>query len=263
MKECSDIRGLLDAFVDNEMSSTEAAAVQRHVESCSSCSAHVESLLKLKATLSELPRPKASGSLREQLVQRLRGEKRPLPVALGGRWGLVVAGVAAAMLVVAVSWWAGSYRADQRMYASMLANHQRPISPEAATDMMTSDRQSLWRWLNQRTSFIMPSSLLARSEMALAGGRVLSMDGEKVASIQYHMGEKRVSLFAMESHGPMPTSARKSTFKGQPLFIDTYQGYNVVMWREGDLLICAVSALAHSGLMKMLFDGQPKEPLKV
>lgn len=263
MKECSDIRGLLDAFVDNEMSSTEAAAVQRHVESCSSCSAHVESLLKLKAALSELPGPEASGSLREQLVQRLRGEKRPLPVVLGGRWGLVVAGVAAAMLVVAVSWWAGSYRADQRMYASMLTDHQRPLSPDAATDMMTSDRQALWQWLNEHTSFFLPSSLVSRSTLALLGGRIATMGGDEVAAVQYHMGEKRVSLFAMESHAPMPTSARKSTFKGQPLFIDTHQGYNVLMWREGDLLICAVSALAHGGLMKMLFDGQPKEPLKV
>ncbi len=61
----------------------------------------------------------------------------------------------------------------------------------------------------------------------------------------------------------MPASSRKRMFKGRALFIDTYKGYNVFMWHEGGLLVCAVTALDSKEIMDMLFEDISEGPLKV
>ena len=266
MNKCSDVQDLLDAYIDNELSSSEAAAVQRHVESCHTCSAHLKELEELKRALREAPRPQVSLQLRERVVQGIRQEKRsPISLLLRGRpHGLIAAGLAAAALVAGVILWSGGlFKAQEPMYASILADHRRSLSSTAKTDMMTSDRQALWSWLNEHTSFLLPPSLVARIKLGLLGGRFMKMDGEEAASIQYSWKGGRVSLIAMDSHDPMPASSRKRMFKGRALFIDTYKGYNVLMWHEGGLLVCAVTALDSKEIMDMLFEDISEGPLKV
>jgi anti-sigma factor RsiW len=264
MQECQSVQRLLDAFIDNEVCSSEAALVQQHIEDCSECASLLEDLLALKKTLRELPQDKPSPALKARVLERLDKEaKGRIPAWLGFRpWPLAV-GAAAALIVLAVIWQGGFVKFSEPMYPLMLADHHHVLSSKAETDMMSEDPEALWKWMNERSPFPIPSSLVSRSKLSLVGGRVAKMKGEDMVSIHYMHAEKQVSLHAMKSQAPMPSSAKKMMVKGMPLFVDRYEGYNVVMWKEGGLLVCAVSDLQKDSLIDMIVEAHPGKPLEV
>ncbi len=264
MEECRSVQWLMDAFIDNELLSSEAAVVQRHVESCPSCSALLEDLIAIKNSLRELPHERPSPELKTSILGRLEEEEQRRP-AFWRRRPLLSLSLAASAAVVALAvfWAAGALRLDEPMYSSMVADHQRVLSPASTTDMMTHDPEALWHWLNQQSSFAIPSSLVFRKSMDLIGGRITTMDGDKVVSIRYRQDNRNASFHIMERHTSMPSSAKKKMVKGMFLFVDKYRGYNIVMWKEGGFLVCAVSDLQQASLFEMIVESSPERGLEV
>lgn len=266
MAECQNIQRLLDAFIDNELASSEAAAVQSHIESCASCSTQLEDLLSLKRVLQEMPRPEVPPGL-EHRVQRIAEEARSTrPRAWSARrWWLLSAGAAtaAALVLLVVLGKGGLSSASKPMYASMIEDHRHLLSKSSKMDMMSDDREALWNWLRGKVSFSVPSSLVYRAELSLEGGRVIKEKGEETVSIKYKWEGQRTSLYAMKDGPPMPAGAEKIMVKGKPLYFDRYEGHNVMMWEEEGLFVCAVSTLARDKLIKMLMEVQAGRPLEV
>lgn len=265
MPECQNVQRLLDAFIDNELSSSEAAVVQQHLEDCSQCASLLEDLLALKEALRELPQEKAPPQLRARVLESLEKESRGrVRTRLGLRlWPLGVGAAAAALVVLALFWRVGFLPLEKPMYSSMLADHRNTLSESAETDMMSEDPKALWRWMNERSPFPIPSSLVSKSKLSLVGGRVAKMNGDDMVSVRYVESGMDISLHAMKGQASIPSTAHKMMVKGMPLYVDSYKGYNVVLWKEGGLLVCAMSELKRDSLIDMIVETYPAKPLEV
>lgn len=265
MQECEDIQRLLDAFVDDELLSSEVAAVQRHLDSCPTCARLLEDLLSLKQRLRELPGDEPPAHLRARVLERLEAEGGEPRTFLKGRlgWSLSLGAAAAALVVVAVVWGGKALGPKEPMYSSLVTDHRHKLSPSEPGDMMSKDPKALAKWLNGHASFSIPETLVARQKFHLMGGRVTKMDGKEMVSIRYEVSKKPTSLHVMGGDAPMPPTAKKEMVKGMPLYVDRHRGYNIVMWKEGGLLVCAVSALRKDSLLEMIADSQPGKPLEI
>jgi anti-sigma factor RsiW len=264
MQDCQNVEWLLDAYIDNELLSSEVAAVQKHLESCSKCSAHLNDLLALKEGLRELSKERSSPHLRARILGQFESEKRGrLAAWVGLRWRPLAVGALATLVVLAAFLGPQLLLPDQPMYSSILLDHSHQLSPDEPTDMMSKDPEALWRWLNRRASFKVPPSLVSRSKFDLVGGRVMKKNNEEVVSIRYEVSDTKATFHVMESQVEMPASAQKQMVEGIPIFIDRYRGYNIVMWEEGGLLVCAVSALNEDSLLAMIIDAHPDKPMEI
>lgn len=264
MQDCKSVQRLFDAYIDNELLSSEVATVQGHLEACTNCSALLDELLALKEGLGSLPREKAPPHLKARILKQLEEERKGRPaLGRGLRWRpLAVGALAAAVLLVAFLGHKLIFPYEP-MYSTILMDHYHQLSPAAKTDMMSKDPGALWTWLNQHAPFHVPSSLVMRKKLTLVGGRVAKMNGEEIVSIRYEASDEKATFHVMERQVRMPSSAKKEMVEGTPIFIDSYRGYNIVMWKEGGLQICAVSALSKDSLVAMVIDAHPLKPMKI
>src|SRR5262245_10246117 len=83
---CEDVQGLLDAYVDGELSARDRAAVGGHVESCESCARDMARIRALSRRVRELGR-------------------HPLPDGMPGRIAAMV--VSATRRHRPAAWWPG------------------------------------------------------------------------------------------------------------------------------------------------------------
>lgn len=115
--QCETFIQLLDAYVDNELDSSENEQVQSHVQSCDDCKAQIKQIESLKVSLSTLPRRQMKQDLADSLDAVLGSAVRVgspdqtptsssdhnvVPIAGRRRW-VVAAASAAAVLVVAMA----------------------------------------------------------------------------------------------------------------------------------------------------------------
>jgi hypothetical protein len=105
---CSDIRLLLSAYVDNEATPEEAAQARTHIAACADCASHFAFLRLTSRALSQTPEVFPSASLsariaaatyeRPTFADRIAGWLRPAPVRVG--LGAAMAAGLAMVLIV-------------------------------------------------------------------------------------------------------------------------------------------------------------------
>ena len=74
---CLKVLDLLPRFIENDFSEEEAEEIREHLESCPSCKAEYESMLKLMDTLETLPLLAVPPSFKEAVMRQLPTEKKP------------------------------------------------------------------------------------------------------------------------------------------------------------------------------------------
>ena len=80
--ECSDVAGLLQPFVDGELSDEECERVASHLEGCRGCRAAVSEQSWVRATLRALPREPAPQAVRAKILLALDELDREAAAAL-------------------------------------------------------------------------------------------------------------------------------------------------------------------------------------
>ncbi len=113
---CANVRALLSAFVDGEISPRDRQLVESHLANCPECSAEVEALKAASSLVRSLPRPELPDDFHASLVRKVNAEavaarteaahpRQGFQGFRGFRFQLrTVAIVAAALIVV---FWAG------------------------------------------------------------------------------------------------------------------------------------------------------------
>ena len=154
---CETFVPMLDAFVDNELDSSEKEQVLAHVQSCDDCKRQVKEIEALKTTLSALPRRKMSIDLADSFDQILTKEsqvastKSDNVIAINGkrRW-IVAFASAAAVVVIAIAGSMVSKSGVQQVANSNLPNESQSVDQRqerqgnaAKNGINTQDKNSL------------------------------------------------------------------------------------------------------------------------
>jgi predicted anti-sigma-YlaC factor YlaD len=74
---CLKVLDLLPRFIENDFTEEEAEEIRKHLDSCLSCRAEYDSMLKLMDTLETLPVLSVPPSFKEAVMRQLPSAKKP------------------------------------------------------------------------------------------------------------------------------------------------------------------------------------------
>lgn len=99
--ECREIRPLLSAYMDNDLTPAELRAVQTHVATCAECAAVLQEYRQLRSQVRSLPQPVPPPALRASVFARATpAYRRRAAVVTFGQRGLTFGALAAVAVAV-------------------------------------------------------------------------------------------------------------------------------------------------------------------
>ena len=184
-------------------------------------------------------------ALKRKLAAEWPGLVAPEPSAWQ-RWSrsLVPALTAAAVLLTVVPLY--YQRASERgsvMVAEAVNDHLRMLSSQHPLDIENGGMHQVKPWFQGRLDFAPVVRFLGDQDFPLQGGAVGYYLDRKAAVFVFHRRLHAVSLFVFRADGlPWPTRGLQRIGPAQAQ-VSAARGFNLVLWREGELGYALVSDL--------------------
>lgn len=226
----------LSAFVDRELQSANAQAVQQHLSECSSCTLRVLSAMQLKAATARAgQRFVPAADTLSRLTAQLQPKKpvrvysfRPAafrPMA----WGALAA---ALVLTVSFLGWRQTRQANA-LSAELLDQHLATLSSSASPQVLSTDRHTVKPWFQGKLpfSFNLPEPSALPADTALKGANLVYLNDQPAALLLFMLHKHEVSVFLTQRAG-MPLSLTPRS---------TRSGFTIHSANTRDLCITAVS----------------------
>lgn len=247
---CDEAGELIGAYRDEELTPAERRTLEAHLTACPACRGRLADEERVGRAIREQARHIASAGLEGRVIATLAREKAELPpevtvlpkVSAGqpraSSWP-GWAGIAAALLVVAVlssagTWWAAGLRSQAGAIARDVANaHIRSLLQEAPVQVASSDQHTVKPWFAGRADFAPNVRDLEASGFPLIGGRLDYVDDRRVGVVVYKRRQHVINVFAW----PVRSGADSAPVKS------VRNGYNLVGWTRGGVAYWAVSDL--------------------
>jgi anti-sigma factor RsiW len=217
-------------LIDEEIDAVRARRVDTHLRACVRCAAQFRLHRAMRAMMS-------SANLRFRAPPGLRTRvKELLPLAAAGAscrrtmfrgfaFGSALSAAAASLLMIAVI----RSNQDQVIVSDVVSAHLRSLQGNHLTDVQTGDHHGVKPWFSDRLGVAPPVPDLTSQGFSLIGGRIDYVLGKSVAAIVYRRSDHVINLFVAQG-AQAEQSAR----------VKTMQGFNVALWSEKGLNLCAV-----------------------
>jgi anti-sigma factor RsiW len=234
---CHALQTQLTPYLDGELVDEARLSVESHLVACQACSRQLEverHNLSLLRSLARQGAPPAPERLRREVFSRIDRDGRRATMVRAGWLGAAAAGVA----LVAV---AGTheYRSHQlRLYEEDAAlRHARKLPLEIEQQGPAAIEAWFSGKLDHRVA--LPHFLNARA----AGARILQVRDKPAALIRYDQGSHPMSLFVF------PDS--EAAVGAEPA-VGSSHGFNVVSWRDGEVVYQLVTELSLADIRELL-----------
>jgi len=229
---CHEVRGVLDAYVDNELGPAEAAAVREHLDGCATCRHRLADLESLGRLVRRIPYHAAPEALRVRIATARGGAWRASSVLASVAVLAIVASLAGAGLLVRSLHSDRSTEATRALADALVDNHVRALMGEHLLDVTSSDQHTVKPWFQGKLDFSPPVEDLASLGFPLVGGRVEYVGGKQAAALIYRRRQHTINLFVWPaSDEAAPTDVRST------------RGFQVRHWTRGGMTFWAVSDL--------------------
>ncbi len=251
--DCTEVRRLIDAYVDGELDLVRHTEIDSHLEQCAGCRARVEARRAVQSTVRE-----AAPYFRAPQTLGLRVRQR-VGVRPSSTWRAVVVPALAAGLILclgsAVVWLLRTRPAENDLLArDIVSSHIRSLMPGHLADVPSSDQHTVKPWFDGRADFSPPVPDLASQGFPLVGGRLDYVDGQTVAALVYRRRQHVINVFVWPSASPSGIEELRPR-----------HGYNLFRWAAGGNAFWAISDL-NSGELRQFVDlfrrqsGDPATP---
>jgi anti-sigma factor RsiW len=230
---CNDATGLVHALIDGELDAVNAREVEAHTARCARCAAELKAHRALSEAIGMAKlRYTAPSSLRQRIDQAI-----PVPAAPINRRsllkGFALGSITSAAAAASVAFLVVGQDRDQRILSDAVSAHLRSLQPERLTDVLSSDQHTVKPWFNGRIDLAPPVIDLAAQGFRLIGGRLDYIDGKPVAVLVYRRRVHVINLFVSQDTTAATSIAPQETF----------QGFNILRWRDQGLSLLAISDL--------------------
>jgi anti-sigma factor RsiW len=245
--DCEDVRLHLHDDQRAQLGPELHRELRAHLERCPAC-AHEEAAEHVLTEVLErrLPQHPASLALKRRLMAQwptTRGTTRPW--WSGWRRALVPALAAALVLAVGLPLYReltpGARGDATAMVAEAVNDHVRLLQRDGPLEVESGGIHQVKPWFAGRLDFAPVVSFEGDAEFPLQGGAVGYFVDRKAAVFVYRRRLHPVSLFVFRADG-LPWPARGLTpIGGAAAYTSVSRGFNVILWRAGDLGYALVS----------------------
>jgi anti-sigma factor RsiW len=250
---CAEMRLLIQADLDGELTPADTAGVEAHMHRCPSCAAVQTQLMVLServrqevpqfvppeglltavqariAAIARSPEPTAEAANDDRSVRwhRLLGTRLASFAPFGGGFAL---GACLALVFLLPN--------TSGLPDAVVSDHIRALQPGHLMDVVSTDQPTVNPWFDGRLDFAPPVKDLRTDGFPLTGGRLDYLAGKPVAALIYQRRQHVIDLYVWPDgshldHGP--TEGSRS-------------GYNYVRWSQHGMAFWAVSDLAANEL---------------
>jgi anti-sigma factor RsiW len=241
---CEEVQDLASAWLDNEVSESDARAVAEHVAGCETCRAIIADMRLMSRGMARLGREPAPPGFEQRIRITLAGERGGdagrafAPFRAQSRFAgfaRQAASMAAVCLLSVFGTWAVMQQQGAALSAEhdVVAAHVRSLLQDSPIQVPSSDAHTVRPWFNGKVEFAPPVKDLAAEGFPLVGGRLDYVDGHRVATLVYRRRLHTVSVFVW------PEGAAAHAGKPKP----RVEGLNVLTWSKDGMVWWAVSDL--------------------
>jgi anti-sigma factor RsiW len=242
----------VQAYFDGELDAGASLDIERHLDSCGECTALLQ---ELKTSCGALRQQglyrRASPQLRSRIAESLDREQdsrqwleRWIPRQRQFWFGAGTGALATAFASV-LAFFLISTDISTPLVADLTTAHLRSLLENHLIDVASSDQHTVKPWFAGHADVSPPAVDFPKEDYRLVGGRLDYVDGKRMPVVVYRHGAHVINVFAWAQRGEAVPSAT------------TRNGYHLVFWQSGDLILCAVSDTAMddlNGLVRLLQD---------
>jgi mycothiol system anti-sigma-R factor len=243
---CSEIRAKLHAYVDGELTVSEATEVDGHCMECPQCAAVACAEREFRLLLRRQPRDGAPPELRARIVRRIH---REAAVTKGRRWFALPAAAAAAAAVIVLMLFPA--RTPPPLVADLVDKHIAYAQIERPAELASADSREVAEWFQSRAGMRVTVPDYSRSGIKLAGARLAEAHERKAAYLLYEKGRTLLSVFmvpASASEAPLP--GRRVSYRDHDYAAYEHKGFRTVSWSDGQAVYGLVSMLDYDALLE-------------
>jgi anti-sigma factor RsiW len=243
---CGDVQSQLHAFRKGRLAGGLPAEVSAHLENCMACARAGQREQALDELLEQrLPRHAAPKTLKRRLGL-LMGTPTPEPAPVHGtvtRWARFVApAMAAAVAFVFGRTVMLRSSSQDGAFASLMGeavnDHLRVLASQNPVEIASGGKHQVKPWFEGKLDFAPEVPALEDTELQLRGGSVGYVFDRKAAVLVYALRQHLVTLLVFRAEGLAWPAEGNAPARGRET---SMRGFNVVLWRSGDLGYALVS----------------------
>lgn len=251
--ECAELERSLDAYVDGEFDAAERCDAAAHLAACPACRALVEREGELRGAMRAcLKRAfaaedgQASPALRLRIVTALDREREPW-------WRRLLAPVPIGVVVLcaACAAFVATRRGDDLLVEEAVRRHVRNLPLEVTSDRATPEQ--VHAWFDGKLDFNPRPPSFAAPGVQLVGARLSHISDRPAAYMRYHLPRGHVGLFIVEDpQRRFGDSGRTVRVGREEVHLVNARGYNLAVWRHGEILYSLVGDLDEHQLARLV-----------
>jgi anti-sigma factor RsiW len=234
---------LLPAYIDKELSLSESADFEQHLNACAECQNTYKELtnaigmVKNSAVYFEAT-PQFAKRLEASLPQELPSKNAKnswfdwSQAWLGNGVSKSAIVTSCAALILSTSLFLATPSAQQKLVDELTASHVRSLQADHLSDVISTDQHTVKPWFNGKLDFAPPTIDLAKTGFPIEGGRLDYINGKTVAVIVYRHNKHPINLYIW------PSTAHDSSAR-----TSIHNGYNLAYWVANGMTHWAVSDL--------------------
>jgi anti-sigma factor RsiW len=226
------------SYLDGELDGADAAAAERHLETCADCQALAANTADLSDALRKSTRYRAPDTLRHRLAKQLDRETRRSPAR--SFWYGAASGGGLSALAAGFALLAFLPPSAATLSQSVVDAHTAALTSEKTIMVASSNHHTVKPWLAAHAGISPPVTDFADRGFVLAGGRTQEVAGNRAAVAVYRHGNHEVDLFAWPDRG---ASLPRPGMTG---------GFRTSFWKSGDLDFAAVSDVDAAAFQKFV-----------
>jgi anti-sigma factor RsiW len=253
--DCHETRDILEEYRRRQLTPERARAVEAHLAACPACRALLGREDAVAALIGALPRTTAPAALLRQ-VRAMGAPRRGSGGWLGRPWvaAALAAVVVAAVLLPFVRRPAPPSPGDavEALIQSGVNEHRRILLDLEAVPREVQDPDAMFQRVRSVTAVELPRVFAGNEELHLVAVRPTILNSRKTAAatVRYKTQPDTTYFLLPGPDLPMPTEGRVQIEQYRP-YMREVNGFNVVYWKQKDMVYLMVSGLDREGCQKL------------
>lgn len=248
MRECQEINGLINIYLDGEFDEQEATRIRAHLAICPSCSDQFEKQQRFLALLrGNEPKEEVPQELEVRIKTKLRKRKKLNALKIRGVYATLLILLALLGPLLYLSLKKSSSDQSPGFVINAINDYKSYLRGELPMEIQSSQIEEVTEWFKNKVNFnpIVPS--FHNKNVKLIGGRLTSFQRERVAFLIYELNGYIISLSVTAEQKIDTQAAKKNTFKDIDFYLFHLDGYNAILWNHLGLSYSLVSNLPEEG----------------